>query len=244
MKSTHPPYALPLADLMQKAGIATLDELSQISGLSSWQLARIQYGLLSKMSVENLLKLATALKLSPEKVLAQLCPGLDYLPTEIEPNPNIADRSAEIERLQSEYQRLQQKFDQQRETLVQEFQDHAIAILESWLLQWPTAAAAAHKNPQFPAVKLLPLMKPLANLLQQWEIEAIAAVGESVSYNPQWHQLMDGNVEAGSTVIVRYVGYRQGKKLLYRARVSQPENLHPSTPPSPPENIPHSYSDL
>jgi molecular chaperone GrpE (heat shock protein) len=207
-------------------------------------LARIQYGLLSKMSVENLLKLATALKLSPEKVLAQLCPGLDYLPMEIEPNPNIADHSAEIERLQSEYQRLQQQFDQQRETLVQEFQHQAITILESWLLQWPTAAAAAHKNPQFPAIKLLPLMKPLANLLQQWEIEAIAAVGESVSYNPQWHQLMDGTVEAGSTVIVRYVGYRQGKKLLYRAKVSQPENLHSPTPPSPSESIPHSYSNL
>ena len=238
MKSTPPPYALPLADLMQQAGIVNLDELSQISGLSSWQLARIQYGLLSKMSVENLIKLATALKLSPKKVLAQLCPDLDYLPTETE--PNMGDRSAEIERLQLEYQRLQQKFDQQRETLVREFQHQAITILESWLLQWPTAAAAAHKNPQFPAIKLLRLMKPLAILLQQWEIEAIASVGESVSYNPQWHQLMDGTVETGSTVIVRYVGYRQGKKLLYRAKVSQPENLHPSTPPSQPKNVPHS----
>jgi molecular chaperone GrpE (heat shock protein) len=238
MKSTPPPYALPLADLMQQAGIADLDELSQISGLSSWQLARIQYGLLSKMSVENLIKLATALRLSPEKVLAQLCPDSGYSPTDTE--PNIDDRSAEIERLQLEYQRLQQKFDQQRETLVQEFQHQAITILESWLLQWPTAAAAAHQNPQFPAIKLLPLMKPLANLLQQWEIEAIAAVGESVSYNPQWHQLMDGTVEAGSTVIVRYVGYRQGKKLLYRAKVSQPENLHPPVSPSQPENVPHS----
>jgi hypothetical protein len=63
-------------------------------------------------------------------------------------------------------------------------------------------------------------MKPLANLLQQWGVEAIASVGETVSYNPQWHQLMEGSVEAGSTVIVRYVGYRQGEKLLYRARVS------------------------
>ena len=242
MKSTPPPYALPLADLMQQAAITDLDELSQISGLSSWQLARIQYGLLSKMSVENLLKLATALKLSPEKVLAQLCPDSGYSPTETE--PNIDDRSAEIERLQSEYQRLQQQFDQQRETLVQEFQHQAITILESWLLQWPTVAAAAHKNPQFPAIKLLPLMKPLANLLQQCEIEAIAAVGESVSYNPQWHQLMDGTVEAGSTVIVRYVGYRQGKKLLYRAKVSQPEDLHSPTPPSPSENIPRSHSNL
>lgn len=235
MKANPPPYAPQLADLMQRAGIPDLDELSRISGLSSWQLARIQYGLLPKMSVENLLKLATALQLSPEKVLAHFCPDLPFVSTEIQPIP--VDRSAEIERLQSEYQRLQEKFDQLRETLTQEFQHQAIAILESWLLQWPTAAAAAHQNPQFPAFKLLPLVKPLANLLKHWQVEAIAMVGETVSYNPQWHQLMEGNVEPGASVIVRYVGYRQGHKLLYRARVSLTETIHPQALSSSSETV-------
>jgi molecular chaperone GrpE (heat shock protein) len=89
------------------------------------------------------------------------------------------------------------------------------------LLQWPTAAAVAQKNPQWPAVKLLPLVRPLANLLKQWQVEAIASVGETLPYDPQWHQLLESElqVEPGTPVIVRYVGYRQGKHLLYRAKV-------------------------
>jgi molecular chaperone GrpE (heat shock protein) len=62
----------------------------------------------------------------------------------------------------------------------------------------------------------------LANLLKQWQVEAIAVVGETVLFDPQWHQLMESELlsEPGTPMIVRYVGYRQGKKLLYRAKVS------------------------
>ncbi len=219
-----PPYAAQLTELMQQAGIVNLDELREISGLSGWQLSRIQYGLLPKMSVEALVKLAQALKLSPEAILSYFHPEL--LPPVTEPQASISDRAPEIDqtqeiqRLQTEYQRLQQQLEDQKETLKQEFQQQALSILESWLLQWPTAAAAAQKNPDFPAVKLLPLVKPFANLLNQWQVEAIASVGETIVYDPQWHQLMDGNTEPGSPVIVRYVGYRQDQKLLYRAKVS------------------------
>jgi molecular chaperone GrpE (heat shock protein) len=62
----------------------------------------------------------------------------------------------------------------------------------------------------------------LANLLKQWQVEAIAVVGETVLFDPQWHQFMESELpsEPGTPMIVRYVGYRQGKKLLYRAKVS------------------------
>ena len=86
--------------------------------------------------------------------------------------------------------------------------------------QLPTAAAAAVENPQLSAANLLPLLTPINELLKRWGIEAIAAVGEEVAYNPQWHELMEGTAEAGTSVKVRYVGYRQGEKLLYRAKVS------------------------
>lgn len=218
MKSNLP-YANSLAYLMQKAGITNLEQLSKISGLSSWQLARIQYGLLPKMSVENLLKLAKALQLSPDNLLTYLSSDLLSKSTE---NQVIlsSENNSEIESLQIEYQRLEQQLAQQREILTQEIQDQVIMILESWLLQWPTAAAAAQKDPEFSAVKLLPLVRPLNNLLKHWQIEAIASVGEMVNYDPQWHQLMEGNAQLGTSVIVRYVGYRQGQKLLYRAKVS------------------------
>ena len=109
---------------------------------------------------------------------------------------------------------------QQRETLNEEFQQSSLQVLESWLLQWPTAAAAAKKKSQLPAVKLLPLLKPVENLLTQWGVEAIASVGEQIPYDPQWHQLMEGDAKPGDNVRVRYVGYKQGDKLLHRAKVS------------------------
>jgi molecular chaperone GrpE (heat shock protein) len=129
-----------------------------------------------------------------------------------------------LDNLKQEYQRLQQQFAEQRETLLQEFQQSSVQVLESWLLQWPTAAYAVTQNDQLPAIRLLPLIKPVEQLLQQWGIDAIASVGDELAYDPQWHQLMSGTVQPGELVRVRYVGYRQGDKLLYRAKVSPVNN--------------------
>ena len=122
--------------------------------------------------------------------------------------------------LQHEYDRLQQQLVQQRQYLWQEFQQSSVQVLESLLLQLPTAAYAAQQNPQAPAVKLLPLLRPLDQLLQAWGIEPIATVGAEVPYDPQQHQLMAGVAQPGDRVKVRYTGYRQGDRLLYRAKVS------------------------
>ena len=92
--------------------------------------------------------------------------------------------------------------------------------MESWLLQWPTAAQKARENQHLAAVKLLPLLRPIEQLLQQWGVEAIAPVGAELPYEPQLHQLMEGTAQPGETVKVRYTGYRQADKLLYRAKVS------------------------
>ncbi|AFZ26528.1 molecular chaperone GrpE (heat shock protein) [Cylindrospermum stagnale PCC 7417] len=123
--------------------------------------------------------------------------------------------------LQREYQRILLVLEQQREVLLQEFQQSSLHSLETLLLQWPTAAQKAQENPQLAAVKIVPLVqKSLENLLQTWGIQAIAPVGAELPYNPQLHQLMAGSSQLGETVKVRYTGYRQGEKLLYRAKVS------------------------
>jgi molecular chaperone GrpE (heat shock protein) len=70
------------------------------------------------------------------------------------------------------------------------------------------------------AVKLLPLVRPIEQLLQKWEVEEIAPVGAEVAYDPQLHQLLEGTAQPGEKVKVRYTGYHQGDKLLYRAKVS------------------------
>jgi molecular chaperone GrpE (heat shock protein) len=203
-----------LHQLMDRVGISSLSELSQRSGISELQLIRLQYGLLPKMQIDIAIALSQVLQISVDKLLSLFCP--DYSPSQDEPQKD----STATDALKQEYQRLQQQLEQQRETLIEEFKKESLQCLESWLLQWPTAEAVAQQNPQLPAMKLLPLMKPITDLLQSWGIEAIASVGETVPYDPQWHQLMEGNADSGEQVKIRYVGYRQGEKLLYRAKVS------------------------
>ena len=104
-----------------------------------------------------------------------------------------------------------------------EWQEEAISILESLLLQLPTFNNAIQKNPHLSAKKLLPLLEPLNELLSHWGVEVIGSVGEIVAYNPQEHELMDNNsltTTESKPVKIRYVGYRHHDKLLYRAQVS------------------------
>jgi DNA-binding Xre family transcriptional regulator len=104
----------------------------------------------------------------------------------------------------------------------QEFQLASIQIIESFLTYWPAAAHQVQLNPEFPASKLLPLVKPIERLLASWDVRPMDPVGATVAFNPQYHQAMTGQIPAGEAAIVRYPGYLQGDKLLWRAQVSRP----------------------
>ena len=212
-----------LLQLMQQAQISNFSQLTKISKVSQWQLNRLLVGLLPKMSIENLLRLSKVLKVPIEQLLSEFCGdqslldalGLSQLETQA---LNISD----LDKVRREYQQLQQQLSRQKETLEKDFQKSSLESLESWLLQWPTAAMIAKKNPQLSAIKLLPLVKPIIELLKQWNVETIAVAGEKVPYDPLCHQLLEGSgyVEPGETVIIRYIGYRHGETLLYKAKVS------------------------
>ena len=208
MNQTYSQNSQRLRQLMEQVGINSIGQLGNVAEVSERQIIRLQYGLLPKLPVETLLKLSQALQVSPHQLLTQFARSI--------PDTEEID----IDSLKQEYQRLQQQLEQQRDTLRQEFQQVSLQALESWLVQWPTAAAAAEKNPQLPAVRILPLIKPVEQLLKQWGVEAIASVGEEVAYDPQHHQLIEGTAAPGEPVKVRYTGYRQGEKLLHRAKVS------------------------
>jgi molecular chaperone GrpE (heat shock protein) len=216
-----------LEQLMAEIGCKNLEELSQLSGLSSWQLQRVRHGLIAKLSSESLVKLANALQLPVSDLLAHF-----QIPT-----MGTEDRSGELKILEQEYQNLQQKLDQQKEELAEEFQRQSIEAIESWLVQWPTAEAVARKNPDLAAVKILSLVKPIMQLLERWGVQPIDSVGDHVSYDPQIHQLIDGQAEIGTPVLVRYRGYRHGEKLLYRARVSLIKVEMPEIQPVETENV-------
>ncbi|MGB3404260.1 MAG: helix-turn-helix domain-containing protein [Microcoleaceae cyanobacterium] len=206
--SSSPDYSPELQRLMQQAGLYSLSELSRKAGVSERQLIRLQRGLALNTRVDILLKISQGLNISLEELL------LTFAPTTVSTLQN-SQSGVELE-----YQRLQQQIEQQGETLRETFQIESLQVLESWLLQWPTVAYRAQQNPQLAAVKLLPLLHPIEQLMQQWGVEAIATVGSQVAYDPQYHQLMEGNVQPGEPVLVRYTGYRYREKLLYRAKVS------------------------
>ncbi len=204
-----------LQDLMQQANISDINELSQVAKVSRLQLIRIQQGLILNISLGAIASIAKALNISIDSLI-QTFVEQSLVSSE---SPISLNKDA-LAACQQEYQKLQQEMTQQRETLATEFQQASLETIESWLLQWPTAVTAVRQNPKLPAARLLSLVEPVEQLLRQWQVEAIATVGEELPYDPQQHQLMKGIAQPGELVKVRYVGYKQGDKLLYKAKVS------------------------
>jgi hypothetical protein len=200
-----------LQRLMQAQGINTLTELSLRSHVSQRELLRLLYGLTGKMQLETLVKLTQTLNIPLNELLGYFWTKSGDYPILTSP-----EEGETIKALKRDYQLLEK----QQDNLYLEFQQSVLNIIESWLLQWPTAIAFVKDNPQLPASNLIPLIKPLENLLNTWGIEATCAVGEEMPYNPELHQLMEEMANPGDLVKIRYQGYRQGDKLLYKAKVS------------------------
>ena len=219
--ATHD-YTAQLRQLMLQVNITSFASLYQLTGLPRYHIQRLRSGEVQALPVASLVTLSQVLQTSLPQLLEQFTPP--GFPTPYQPQPSQRRSSEHLEQeiltLKAEYQRLQVQLEEQQQDLEQSFHQVVLQTLEPLLLQWPTAAYAAQKNPQAPAVKILPLLRPLEQLLQSWGIEAIGTVGEETPYNPQWHQLLDGQTAAHNLVRVRYVGYRRGEQLLYRAKVS------------------------
>jgi molecular chaperone GrpE (heat shock protein) len=222
-----------LQSLMQRVGISSFKALSRATGVSERQLLRLRRGEVKHIRVDVLLKLSHKLQISlselVETFLSSELEKQEKLRTQDIPTAPTRSQATElttellnqIADLKVEYQRSRHELSQQRSSLLSEFQQSSFELLESLLTQFPTAAQKARENPQLEAVKILPLVeKPLEKLLQAWGIEAIASIGSEVPYDPALHQLMEGISQPGEAVKVRYAGYRQGDKLLNRAKVS------------------------
>ena len=213
--NNSPDYTASLQGLMQRLGISSFKALVRSSGVSERQLMRLRRGEVIQMRVDVLIKLSQALQVP----LTELVATFSVVARGENAAPPQESKQAYVD-LKQEYERLQVQLEQQRQALWQEFQQSSLQVLESWLLQWPTAAYKAQENPQLPAVRLLPLLRPMEQMLQQWGVEAIAPVGAELPYDPYLHQLLEGTAQPGERVKIRYTGYRQGDKLLYRAKVS------------------------
>ncbi len=203
-----------LQTMMQRVGISSFKGLSRKAGVSEWQVRQLRQGHIDQMRVESLRKLAQALEVS----LADL---LNTCNPEASTTSAALSLTAELAALKVEYQRSQTQLAEQREQLWQEFQQTTLQAIESWLTFWPAAAHAAQQpDTKVTVATLLRLTQPFEQLLQQWGVEPTAVVNAELPYDPTQHQLMDGTAQPGDRVRVRYPGYRQGEKLLYRAKVS------------------------
>lgn len=205
-----------LQDLMRQVNITDIYELSNVAGVARLPIIRIQRGLILNVSTGAIAKIAKALNISIDSLIETFTEPGTNIQTETPPSQSNDALAA----CRQEYHKLQQEMLQQQEFLEIEFQKSSLETIESWLLQWPTAVAAVNKNPQLPAARLLALVEPVEQLIKQWNVETIATVGEQVAYNPQYHQLIKGLAQPGEMVEVRYVGYKQEDKLLYKAKVS------------------------
>ncbi|WP_071190372.1 nucleotide exchange factor GrpE [Trichormus sp. NMC-1] len=224
-------FTQKLQNLMQRVGISSFKSLSLAANVSERQILSLRRGQLQQMRVEVLVKLSNSLQLSLSEFIATFSDASSDFQalsaTVNTPHPNTEKKLLqEIADLKREYERIVLTLAQQRELLQQEFQQSSLQILESLLLFWPTAAQKAKENPQLEAIKIVPLVqKSLEKLLQAWGVEAIASVGAEIPYNPQLHQLLEGTAQPGEIVKVSYIGYSQGEKLLYRAKVNRLTNV-------------------
>lgn len=201
-----------LRKLMSQAGIDNYLQFSHLAQISERHFYRIENGLIRALTLDTLQKIAQPLNLSVTSLISAFAEEFS------------TDSQTQIERqLKQEYEQLKQDNQQLAAKLTQEWQEATISTLESLVLQLPTIREAVKQNPELPASRLLPLLKPLNQLLSKWEIEPIGSVGEIISYNPQEHELMesgDCDLDHIDQVKIRYVGYRQRDNLLYRAKVS------------------------
>lgn len=209
-KSSADNHTLKLQQLMQEAGINSLKQLYELTGTSAQTIGKLRSGKIATLRWQTLIKISTGLKISSIELL-------DIFGN----SSKLADpHHQELTTLRQEYSHLQHQFQQQRDTLQLEFQHQSLQILESFLTYFPTAKHAATNNPNFPASKLFPLVQSIDKLIAYWDVSVIGTVGAEIAYDPQWHQLIEGTANPDELVTVRYVGYRQQDKLIFRAKVS------------------------
>jgi len=209
-----------LRKLMHAVGITSFKTLSDRAAISKTAIKNLRQNQAQRLSYQDLASLSHILQISIAEIIqdfSQLIPA--------KPPTRSTDQS--IDQSQEQFQNQLQE----QQTWRSQFQQETIQQLESLLLQLPTAAYAAQNNPHLPARNLLPLLRPLHDLLKAWGIEAIAPVGTEVEYDPRYHQLIESsdqetikNIQSGDRVLIRYTGYHQGQKLLYRCRVSLVSN--------------------
>ncbi|AFZ12889.1 hypothetical protein Cri9333_2010 [Crinalium epipsammum PCC 9333] len=132
-----------------------------------------------------------------------------------------ASNQPEIEELRQECLRLREQLQQQNIQLTTEFQESTFKQIQTLLTNYPSLRPMVQVKPELPAKNIISLLTPLDNLLSTWGYELIGQAWEQVEYDPQLHQPDNSDIQPGELVFVRFVGYRQGERILVPAKVSR-----------------------
>ncbi len=174
----------PLRQRMQALGIPSWQALRQQSGVSRRALEALRRGQGGSLKLEQLQRLAAALKWDLPTLLQLL------IPCESPSHP-----SAEAEGI--------------------------FSLLQPLLTSYPTIRQIAQRKPDWPAQNVTALFHCLDALLRHWKYEAIGQPLELVPFQPQLHQPDQADIQPGDPVYIRFVGYRQGERILCPAKVSR-----------------------
>lgn len=213
-------YDQLLLSRLNQLGLSNFVELQQKSGLTNSRLRQVRRGELASLQLIQLARLATALGWTIEELLQNF--GVD--------NTSSSKRLAEIKALRSECLRLREELQQQKAELTTEFRHSTFEQLQNLLTIYPSVRQLIQMKPDLPAKNLTSVFTPLDNLVKNWSCEPIGQAWEQVPYNPQLHQPDASDIEVGEMVYVRFVGYRDGERILCPAKVSRtlPAGSQPS----------------
>lgn len=135
--------------------------------------------------------------------------------------------AAVMEELRQECLRLRSELQQQSKQLKSDFQTATFSQLQTLLTNYPSVRKMTEAKPDLPAKNLVSLFTPLDNVLANWGYERIGYVWEQVPFNPQLHQPDKDDIAEGELVYIRFVGYRQGDRILTPAKVSRTLPISP-----------------
>jgi hypothetical protein len=132
-----------------------------------------------------------------------------------------AELTNQVDSLKQQCQRLRDQLEAQVQQVRQDTQTEAFEQIQTLLTQYPSLRRMAEAKPDLPARNVVALLTALENLTQFWHYKPIGSPWESVAYDPQAHQGDAEDLQVGESVYVRFIGYRQGDRIIVPAKVSR-----------------------
>jgi molecular chaperone GrpE (heat shock protein) len=206
-------YDQMLLSRLQELGMVSFVSLQQKANLTASQMQQVRSGNLALLQLKELIRLATVLDWTIEELLEK------FELADI--SSNIALLESEIEELRNECLRLYEALQNQGMELTSDLNYATFHKLQTLLTSYPSIQQLINVKPNILAKNLIPLFSSLNNLIESWGYEKIGQVWEQVPYNAQLHQADVNDIKAGEIVYIRFVGYRDGDKILCPAKVSR-----------------------